>query len=482
MRQELQRHHALYNDLRSIAGPENVSDEEFVRRAYTRGPFTRIYGDTRGKVPGIIVKPTSTEQVSEIVKLANRTKTPVVPKGGGGSLSAFPPPFVGTDENILIDTTGMNKIIEIDKEYMRVTAECGIILSQLAEEIRKAGFHLPTVDVPIHMDTLGGVLSGFIGGGEPSDLATSGTMNKYLLGLRVVLPTGDVIYTGGGPGTNIHQSKILHREAASPDMTGMFIGDGGVFGIKTEATFEVRPFPMFYQPGVYDMGNWDNLWKAFSTLVSIDPYPYTRLLVLHNRHGPTLVMYIIRAHSEEEMNLKKRIVEETFTSCGGKTGGAEYHAGMKLGSMFSARQLGKAVLPRASMMSYFGEALLPRARVREWLDYLNDYVDRNFKGIKITERVDFAIPYLRAMAVTGILMYFGKETPGEQVKKVVSDFMLNEMHKTLFQKFGGFTELAQGIGQVESASCWSPAYKSYMKSMKRALDPNNILMPNLWGF
>jgi len=239
---------------------------------------------------------------------------------------------------------------------------------------------------------------------------------------------------------------------------------------------------MFYQPGIYDMGNWDNLWKAFSTLVSIDPYPYTRLLVLHNRHGPTLVMYIIRAHSEEEMNLKKRIVEETFTSCGGKTGGAEYHAGMKLGSMFSARQLGKAVLPRASMMSYFGEALLPRARVREWLDYLNDYVDRNFKGIKITERVDFAIPYLRAMAVTGILMYFGKETPGEQVKKVVSDFMLNEMHKTLFQKFGGFTELAQGIGQVESASCWSPAYKSYMKSLKKALDPNNILMPNLWGF
>jgi hypothetical protein len=365
---------------------------------------------------------------------------------------------------------------------MRVTAECGVILSQLAEEARKAGLHLPTVDVPIHMDTLGGVLSGFIGGGEPSDLATSGTMNKYLLGLRVVLPTGDIIYTGGGPGTNIHQSKILHREAASPDMTGMFIGDGGVFGIKTEATFEVRPYPMHYLPGVYDMGNWDNLWKAFSILVSVDPYPYTRLMALNDRSGATLVMYVIRAHSAEEMDLRKRVVEETFASCGGTTGGSVYDAGMKLGNLFSARQLGKAVLPRASMMSYFGEALVPRARTREWLDYLNDYVDKNFQGIEITERVDFALPYLRAMCVTGILMYFGKETPADQVTKVVYDFTVNEFHKTLFQKFGGFTELAQGEGQVESASCWSPAYKSYMKSLKKTLDPNNILMPNLWGF
>ncbi len=123
MRQEVQGHHALYNDLRSIVGAENVSDEEFVRRAYTRTPVNKVFGVGRGKVPGIAVKPTTTEQVSEIVKLANRTGTPVVPKGGGGSLSAFPPPFVGTDDNILIDTTGMNKIIEIDKAYMRVTAE-----------------------------------------------------------------------------------------------------------------------------------------------------------------------------------------------------------------------------------------------------------------------------------------------------------------------------------------------------------------------
>jgi len=482
MSQDVKQHHSLYGELCSIVGSENVSDEDFVRRAYTRAPFTMIFGYSRGKTPGIAVRPKTTEHVSAIVRLANKTKVPIVPKGGGGSLAAFPPPWVGGDDNILIDTTAMNKIVEIDKEYMRVTAQCGVILSQLADEVRKVGFHLPTVDVPIHMDTLGGVLSGFIGGGEPSDLATSGTMNKYLLGLQVVLPTGEIINTGGGPGTNIHQSKTLHRDAASPDMTGMFVGDGGVFGIKTEATFEIKPFPRYYLPGIYDMGSWDNVWKAFNILVSIDPYPYTRLLVLHKRAGPTLVMYIIRAHSEKELNTKKEIVEEVFSSCGGKTGGSEFEAGMRLGIAFSARQLGKAVLPRASMMSYFGEALVPRNRAPDWLDYLNDSADRIFKDIKVTERVDFVLPYLRAMCVAGILIYFGKESPAEQVTSILRDFTANEMHKNLFERYGGFAELAQGIAQVDSASCWSPAYKSYMMSLKKALDPNNILMPDLWGF
>ena len=167
MPQKTENHHALYSDLCAIVGQENVSDEEYVRRAYTRAPFMRVYGGERGKTPGIVVRPDTTEQVSSILKLANKTGYAVVPKGGGGSLSAFPPPHVGTDSNILIDTTRMNRILNFDKDYMQVTAECGIVLSQLAEIVRKEGFLLHTVDVPIHMDTLGGVLSGFIGGGDP---------------------------------------------------------------------------------------------------------------------------------------------------------------------------------------------------------------------------------------------------------------------------------------------------------------------------
>lgn len=480
MPQQTQSHHALYADLCAIAGQENVSDEEYVRRSYTRGPFMKVYGygGKRGKVPGIVIRPNTTEEISAILKLANRTGFAVVPKGGGGSLSAFPPPHVGTDSNILIDTTRMNRILELNKEYMIVTAECGIILSQLAEEVRKEGFLLHTVDVPIHMDTLGGVLSGFIGGGEPADLATSGTMSKYLLGLKIVLPTGEIIQTGGGPGTNIHQSKVLHREAHSPDMTGMFIADAGMFGIKTEATISLLPYPTSSINGTFDMGAVENAWNAVSKAVSIEPYPYTRLMLLRRSNETAVLLYVIRGHSKEETALKKKILEDVLSSYGGKPGG--YGFAMEIGNLFSARQLGKEVLPRANIMTYFGESLIPRSLVPQWLKYLNKVLDEKFNDLDIVVRCDFALPYLRALSVCGILVYFGKKTPSEVVTERMRDYIENEWHQIMFEEYGGFNELAQGMSFVQSASVWSPNYKSFMQTIKRALDPNNILMPGLW--
>ena len=478
MPQQIQSHHALYKDLCAISGQDNVSDEEYVRRSYTRGPFMKIYGEPRGKIPGIIVRPGSTEEISAILQLANRTGFAVVPKGGGGSLSTFPPPHVGTDANILIDTTRMNKIVSLDKEYMTVTAECGIVLSQLAEEVRKEGFLLHTVDVPIHMDTLGGVLSGFIGGGEPADLATSGTMNKYLLGLKVVLPTGTIIQTGGGPGTNIYQSEVLHREAHSPDMTGMFVGDAGVFGIKTEATMHVLPYPKHSLNGAFDMGTVEIAWKAVSKAVSIEPYPYTRLMLLRRPGETTILLYVIRGHSSEEVNYKKKILEDVLSSFGGKPGG--FGTAMEMGTLFSARQLGKAVLPIANTMTYFGESLIPRLLVPKWLEYLNKALDKRFSDLDMAVRCDFALPYLRQLSICGIMTYFGRKVPAEEITKRMKDYTDNEWHNELFSKYGGFTELAQGMGSMQAASVWSPSYKAYMQTIKHALDPNNILMPGLW--
>ena len=255
--------------------------------------------------------PGTTEEVAAIVKLANRTRTPIVPKGGGGSVSTFPPLYVGDQRNILIDTHRLNRILDIDTTYMTVTAECGVILSQLTEEVNKHGFHIYTVDVPVHMDTVGGVLSGFLGGGEPSDMATSGTMNNYLLGLKVVLPTGEILQTGGGPGTNVHQKRFLHREAGSSDMTGMFVGDGGSFGIKTEATFTIHPSPGV-PAGHHDMGSRENMWSAFRQLAATDPYPYTRLLGFHQQDEPWHFVHVIRAHTPEEAEIKRNILEKNL--------------------------------------------------------------------------------------------------------------------------------------------------------------------------
>ena len=479
MSEETEKKSSLYSEMCFIAGPENVTKEEAARRSYTRGPFMGIGGGGRGKTPGIVVRPGSTEEISEIVKLANRTKTPIVPKGGSGAVATFPPVYVGTDENILIDTTRMNRILEINEEYMTVKAECGVILSNLQAEVKERGFHLYTVDTPVHMDTIGGVLSGFLGGGEPSDLATSGTMNNYLLGLKVVLPTGDIIETGGGPGTNIHQKRILHREAGSPDTTGLFVADGGAFGIKTEATFSIHPYPSKYVPGIYNMGSDESMWKAFNELARTDPYAYTRLLAFREQGDDWFFIYVIRGYSDEETASKKRVLDKICQSHGGKPAGSG-HDGFKIANMFSTHRLGQQVLPTSSAMTFFGEAVVPRPVSLEYVRDLNALIDEKLGDLNFYKRVDFTLPYLRATTISGVLLYFGKEHSREEVSKRVYKDTYEQQHRLMSEKYGGWVETAQGESAALSASAWSPAYKAFMQTLKKTLDPNNILMPGLW--
>jgi FAD/FMN-containing dehydrogenase len=469
----------LRNELANIVGSKYVTDEKFVALSYTRGPFMALFGGARGRAPALVVRPGSIDEIVEIVRLCNRERVPIIPRGGGGSVTVFPPLHVGVPEkNVLLDMTRLNKIIEIDEEYMTVTAECGILLSKLAAEVQKRGFHVHTVDVPYHMDTLGGVLSGFVGGGEPADLATAGVMNRYVLGLKVVLPTGEVIQTGSGPGTNIYQSKVLHREAGSPDVTGIFIGDGGIFGIKVEATLSIRPFPRVYKVGAYSFNDTENMWKAFCRLVSTEPFPYTRLLAFREYDSPEwLFTYVIRGHFDEEVNFKLKILKKICDSYGQETFSSK---ALEIASLFSARDFGKVVASKGSM-TYFGEALVPRSSSLEYLNFLNKLIDEELKDLEIVKRVDFIVPYLRTMTITGVLLYFGTRLPPKdvgmrlyKVSEKFSDFLI--------RKLGGFLEAHQGDVALKTASAWSPSYLSFMRRLKSAFDPNNILMPNLWGF
>lgn len=470
--------HPLFGPLREIVGVQHVADADFVRRSYTRGPFQTLGGGVRGRVPGIVVRPGDTDQVAQIMNLANESRTPVVPKGGGGSCVAFPPLHVGHDGNILLDTTRLNRI-DIDRESMTVTAQSGAILANVQAEARRSGLHFFAVDVPVHMDTIGGVCSGFLGGGEPSDVASSGPMNAYLLGLTVVLPTGAVVRTGGGPGTNVRQPKTLHREAGSPDMTGLFVGDGGAFGVKTEATYSLHPAPTSYFQSVYEIGSSERMWAAYTRLVETAPFPYTRLLAFREPSGAWHFFVVIRGHSDEEVALKRSITDGVIAEYGGCAANDSANI-TRIAKMFSARRLGQQVLRNGSAMTYFGEGLIPRSNTLAYLATLNRLIDTELQELHIVKRVEFTVPFLRSTTITGVLLYFGDGTTRDAVSEVLYKKTFHKLHDTLSKEFGGFTEACQGELAALNASMWSPSYKEFMKTIKMALDPNDILMPSLW--
>jgi len=219
-----------YKEIEGIIGSDFISDKDFMKAAYSRNvdpAFPDRWAD-------IIVRPESTDEVSEIVRIANKYKIPMVPRGGGADL-------VGgsvSEGGILIDLTRMNKIIEINEKDYYCEVECGITWGELLSELQKKGLTTGVLGP-------GSGYSATIGGGLSNSTAGFGS-TKYgvipdiCLGVEVVLPNpkGTIIRTGAAANK---YAEPFCRYGVSPDFTGLFMGDVGTMGIKTKAFLRLHP-------------------------------------------------------------------------------------------------------------------------------------------------------------------------------------------------------------------------------------------------
>jgi len=188
------------------------------------------------KGPSLILKPRTAEEVSAILKAANRTATPLRPKGGGtGWWSSTRPPADG----ILLQMTRMNEIISIDEELMTVTVEAGITFSKLEEALGSKGYRIMIFPESGKVATMGGHIQTW--GTSPHTSSVHEDQATQIVGLTVVLPTGEIVPTGAGALTTA--AGHLGRRFFPADLTGIFIGSEGAFGIITEASLKIYRQP-----------------------------------------------------------------------------------------------------------------------------------------------------------------------------------------------------------------------------------------------
>jgi len=174
----------------------------------------------------VVVKPSSAAQVSDIVKLANSTLTPVFPRGGGTSTVGGPIP---TADGIVLSLERLDTLIEIDRDNLMVTAEAGVTMERLLRATEAAGLLFP----PHPGDEgaqVGGVVACNAGG---SRAVKYGIVRNYVKGLEVVLPTGELVTMGG---------KLLKNNTGL-DLLHLMIGSEGTLGVITRATFRLYPMP-----------------------------------------------------------------------------------------------------------------------------------------------------------------------------------------------------------------------------------------------
>jgi glycolate oxidase len=230
-----------------IVGKDNFTDqlEELVTYAYDASMNVHR--------PDAVVWPESTEQVAAVVKLANEYKIPIVPRGAGTSLSGGVIPIQG---GIIIDLSRMNQILEMSIEDRYARVQAGVVCDDLNRALAKHGFTFPPDPASSSVATIGGNVATNAGGIKG---AKYGTTRDYVLGLQVVLPTGEVMHTG----------SYTMKCVSGYDLAKLFIGAEGTLGVITEVTLKINPLPRHAMTAVATFTRLEDAGKAiFQTMTS----------------------------------------------------------------------------------------------------------------------------------------------------------------------------------------------------------------------
>ncbi|MBO9150699.1 FAD-binding oxidoreductase [Chitinophaga sp. GCM10012297] len=177
--------------------------------------------------PEVVVKPATTDEVSRIMQLCNEALLPVTPRGGGTGLSGG---ALAQHGGVLLSTERLNKIIEIDERNLQVTTEPGVITQVLQEAVREKGLFYPPDPSSRGTCFIGGNIAENSGGPKA---VKYGVVKDYVLNLELVLPNGDVIWTG---------ANVL-KNATGYNLTQLVVGSEGTLGIVTKIVLRLIPMP-----------------------------------------------------------------------------------------------------------------------------------------------------------------------------------------------------------------------------------------------
>lgn len=189
--------------------------------------YSHDYTEDLRYYPEVVVKPRTADEIAAIMKLCNRERIPATPRGAGTGLSGGALPVFG---GILISMERFNKILEIDERNLQATVEPGVINQVFQDAVIEKGLFYPPDPASRGSCFLGGNLAECAGGPKA---VKYGVTKDYVLNTEVVLPSGDIIWTG---------ANVL-KNSTGYNLTQLLIGSEGTLGIITKIVFRLIPYP-----------------------------------------------------------------------------------------------------------------------------------------------------------------------------------------------------------------------------------------------
>ncbi|TET67355.1 MAG: FAD-binding oxidoreductase [Candidatus Aminicenantes bacterium] len=295
----------IIKELERIVGQKNMIVDADQMLDYSHDEFSLL---DIAHEPDVVVKPYTAEEVENILRLANKEKIPVTPRGGATGLCGGCVPSLG---GIVLSLERMNRIIEIDSANQMAVVEAGVTLMDFYRGVEEEGLFFP----PHPGDEsamIGGVIATNAGGARA---VKYGVIRNYVRGLDVVLPKGTTIHLGG---------KLM-KSSTGYSLLNLMIGSEGTLGIITKAIIQLMPSPQCMRSLIIPYDDLENAIEAVPLLIrrkilplAVEFIPREVIQITEeflkkkwpSTLGNTYLLIILDASSEEEMDRLSEVVAE----------------------------------------------------------------------------------------------------------------------------------------------------------------------------
>ena len=448
--------------LQSIVGKDWVITKREQMLDYVRDAvFDSVLPEIAENV--ILVKPANAEEISEILKLANKEKFPVVVRGGGSGLAGGAIPTI---DCVLLSVERLSRIEEIDKANLMVTAQAGVTYADLMKVTEDAGMFFPPKPGDVGA-LVGGVVACNAAGARS---VKYGVTRNFVKGLEVVLPAGEIVTFGG---------KLL-KNAMGLDLLHLMIGSEGTLGVITKAVFRFMPKPRYSGTLVASFNERLDAMKVAPLLAPQMIIPLAGEYLDHDlcelsanylgvewpaKKGNAHIFYVCIGETEDEVYSQAEAISkiceenEAIDILIAETKTEQDNILKIRGEIASAQKAEDSV-------GDFLDICVPPASLTELME----------KILEIEEKYDTRIP-VTGHSVDGNL----HPTP---LKELSDRGLLEKVKEDIYKetiKLGGVTSGEHGLGiiRLSNTPLWpEPKIWEVMRGIKKAFDPNNILNPH----
>lgn len=443
----------------AIIGPENYDDSKVGRLCYSYDATPDLQA-----LPDAVVSPRNTEEVSELVKICNEHKIPIVPRGTGTNLCGGTCP---TEGGIVFLFKHMNQILELDLDNLTMTVQPGVITLDVIKKAEANGLFYPPDPGSMKSSTIGGNISENSGGLRGLKY---GVTRDYVMGLEIVMANGDIIRTGGK----------LAKDVAGYDLTRLYVGAEGTLGIITEAILKLVPIPETKKTILALYEDLEAAARTVSKIIANKIIPAT----LEFLDQPTIaavedyvkiglpteakaVLLIEQDGSPEQVEKDMAKIADICRS--------EQAVSVQMAktveeaeALTTARRTALSAIARIKPTTILEDATVPRSEIAKMVKAINEIAEK------------YNLP----------ICTFGHSGDGNLHPTVPTDARNKEEMERVEQAFeeifikaielGGTITGEHGVGVVKAPYLELKLGKSgieAMKAIKNGLDPNNIMNP-----